>query len=298
MKVYYSDHYTIPLPEGHRFPMSKYRFLREGLVSQKVLLPEELYPTKIASPAETNAAHSIEYIRKVMEGSLSKNEIRRIGFPWSQELVTRSFATVGGAISAAREALKTGFSGNLAGGTHHAFADYGEGFCVFNDQAVAANILRKEVLVKRIAIIDLDVHQGNGTASIFKEIDDVFVFSVHGEKNFPFLKIPSTLDIPLPDNTGDEEYLAMLELQLPLIKRFTPDIILYQAGVDALKEDRLGRLALTFDGLKKRDEMVLHFAKFNGIPISLAMGGGYAEPIELTVQAHINTYKAAREFFS
>lgn len=297
MKIYYSDHYTIPLPEGHRFPMQKYQLLREGLLREGVLSPQELLATEPATFEEVASVHDARYVQKIIDGTLEKLEIRRIGFPWSPALVTRSFATVGGAISAAREAMVSGFSGNLAGGTHHAFSDAGEGFCVFNDQAVVAQILLNERLIRKAAIIDLDVHQGNGTSSIFSGRPEIFVFSMHGEKNFPFRKVPSTLDIPLPDDTGDEIYLQTLEENLPAIKAFSPDIILYQAGVDPLKEDRLGRLSLSFEGLMRRDELVIRFAKENGIPISLAMGGGYAEPIELTVRAHINTYRAGRLIF-
>lgn len=266
--------------------------MREGVLS-----PHELIATEPATFGEVASVHDIAYVQNIIGGTLEKMEIRRIGFPWSPALVTRSFATVGGAISAAREAMVSGFSGNLAGGTHHAFADAGEGFCVFNDQAVAAQILLNERLIRKAAIIDLDVHQGNGTSSIFSGRPEVFVFSMHGDKNFPFRKVPSTLDIPLPDDTGDEIYLQTLEENLPAIKAFSPDIILYQAGVDPLKEDRLGRLSLSFEGLMRRDELVIRFAKENGIPISLAMGGGYAEPIELTVSAHINTYRAGKLIF-
>lgn len=297
MKIFYSDFYTIPLPEGHRFPMEKYRLLREGLVSEGVLSADELHLTGLATLEEVSLAHSADYISAVLNGTLSAMEVRKIGFPWSPALAQRSLATVGGAISAAFEALENGFSGNLAGGTHHAFRESGEGFCVFNDQAVTAELLLEKNLVKSVLIIDLDVHQGNGTASIFSGRNDVFVFSMHGEKNYPFRKVESHLDIPLPDNTGDEEYLLTLSRYLPGLFQFRPDIVLYQAGVDPLKQDRLGRLDLTFNGLMERDRMVLLACKQNGVPVSLAMGGGYAVPIELTVQAHINTYRAAKEDF-
>lgn len=297
MKIYYSDHYTIPLPEGHRFPMEKYQMLREGLVSANVLSLNELEQTRLATPDEVASVHADSYINAVLNGTLSPLEIRKIGFPWSSELAIRSLATVGGAISAAFEALDGGISGNLAGGTHHAFSASGEGFCVFNDQAVAAQLLISQNLVKKVLIIDLDVHQGNGTASIFSGREDVFVFSMHGEKNYPFRKVDSHMDVPLPDHTGDDEYLSQLSRYLPYLFDLNPDIILYQAGVDPLKEDRLGRLDLTFQGLIERDKMILSESRRRGIPISLAMGGGYSVPIKLTIEAHINTYRVVKEIY-
>lgn len=297
MKIFYSNHYTIPLPEGHRFPMGKYRLLREGLVSEGVLLRSELEQTRLATQDEVASVHSNDYIEAVLNGTLSPQEVRKIGFPWSPALAERSLATVGGAISAAFEALENGISGNLAGGTHHAFRDSGEGFCVFNDQAVVAQVLRDQNLVKKVLIIDLDVHQGNGTSSIFAGRNDVFVFSMHGEKNYPFRKVDSHLDIPLPDHTNDEEYLLLLDRYLPYLFDQKPDIVLYQAGTDPLKEDRLGRLNLTFEGLMERDRMVLSKCYDSGVPVALAMGGGYAVPIELTIKAHINTYRVAREIY-
>ncbi|QOJ29146.1 MAG: histone deacetylase [Ignavibacteriales bacterium] len=297
MKIFYSDHYTIPLPEGHRFPMEKYRLLREGLVEAGVLQLSELHQTRIASEDEVASVHSPAYIKSVSNGTLTPMQIRKIGFPWSPELAVRSFATVGGAISAAFEALKTGISGNLAGGTHHAFRESGEGFCVFNDQAVAAQLILSQKLVKKVLIVDLDVHQGNGTSDIFSDSEDVFVFSMHGEKNYPFKKVNSHLDIPLIDNMEDDEYLGILGKHLPSLFDQNPDIVLYQAGVDPLREDRLGRLDLSFAGLKERDRMVLSECKKRGIPVSLAMGGGYAVPISLTVEAHINTYRVVKELY-
>jgi acetoin utilization deacetylase AcuC-like enzyme len=223
--------------------------------------------------------------------------MKRIGFPWSIDLYERSRATVGGAISAARAALKDGISGNLAGGTHHAHADRGEGFCVFNDIAVAAKILKSENLAQRIAIIDLDVHQGNGNSSILAHDKDIFILSLHGEKNYPYKKISSTLDIGFEDGTKDAEYLLKLKEALDVVLDFDPDFIFYQMGVDPLKEDILGNLHLTFEGLMERDRMVLSAAKEREIPISLALGGGYAKPIELTVVAYANTYRVVRELW-
>lgn len=277
--------------------MEKYRLLREWLVEAGVLQSSELHQTRIASEDEVASVHSPAYIKSVSNGTLEPMQIRKIGFPWSPELAVRSFATVGGAISAAFEALKTGISGNLAGGTHHAFRESGEGFCVFNDQAVAAQLILSQKLVKKVLIVDLDVHQGNGTSDIFSDSKDVFVFSMHGEKNYPFKKVKSHLDIPLKDNMEDDEYLGILGKHLPSLFDQNPDIVLYQAGVDPLREDRLGRLDLSFAGLKERDRMVLSECKKRGIPVSLAMGGGYAVPISFTVEAHINTYRIVKELY-
>jgi len=242
-------------------------------------------------------AHTREYVEAVLNGTLSEFQIRKIGFPYSEALVKRSLATVGGALAAAEEALRSGVSGNLAGGTHHAFADSGEGYCVFNDLAVVTKYLLTVQKVRRVAIVDLDVHQGNGNAAILGGRDDVFIFSMHGAKNYPFRKPPSTIDIDLPDGTSDKEFLSILKEYLPKVFVFKPDMVLYQAGVDPLKEDALGRLSLTHEGLQERDRLVLKECRKHGIPVSLALGGGYAKPIDLTVEAHIGTYKAVREVF-
>jgi acetoin utilization deacetylase AcuC-like enzyme len=233
----------------------------------------------------------------VQNGTVERMIMRRIGFPWTPELVVRSFTIVGGAIASAEEALESGFAGNLAGGTHHALWDAGEGFCVFNDLAVVTMSLLTRGLVRRVAIVDVDVHQGNGNSAILGKRDDVYILSLHGEKNYPFRKVPSTVDIDLPDNTGDDEYLPILQRELERVIAWKPDIILFQAGVDPLKEDFLGRLSLTMKGLAKRDEIVLSACKRHGIPVSIAMGGGYAKPIEHTVEAHIQTYKVLRSVY-
>ncbi|MCS6988671.1 MAG: histone deacetylase [Chloroherpetonaceae bacterium] len=297
MKVFYSDHYTIPLPDGHRFPMEKYRLIRLALLRDGVLRDDELAEPPMPSAETLTLAHAPDYVQAVTNGTLTEFQIRKIGFPYSAALVRRSYATVGGALAAAEEALRNGISGNLAGGTHHAFADSGEGYCVFNDLAVVTNHLISVQKVKRVAIIDLDVHQGNGNAAILGGRSDVFIFSMHGAKNYPFRKVPSTLDIDLPDGTGDKDFLAILKDCLPKVFAFKPDIVLYQAGVDPLKEDALGRLALTLEGLQERDRLVLKACRKHGIPVSLALGGGYAQPIDLTVEAHVGTYKAVRETF-
>ena len=298
MRVYYSDRYTLPLPKGHRFPIEKYRLLRNYLLSEGILKSEMIFESPLATEDQLKFAHTAEYIQQMRDGTISKEIIKRIGFPWSKDLYERSCSTVGGAISAARYALKAGIAGNLAGGTHHAHSDRGEGYCVFNDIAVAARILQAEGLAKKIAIVDLDVHQGNGNSSIFCSDQDVFILSLHGEKNYPFKKIPSTLDIPLADGTTDEEYLTKLKPALQHVLNFKPDFIFYQMGVDPLKEDCLGKLNLTFAGLMERDRMVLSSAYDRKIPISLALGGGYSKPIELSVKAYANTYRVAQEIWN
>jgi acetoin utilization deacetylase AcuC-like enzyme len=297
MKIFYSDKYTVELPAGHRFPMEKYRLVRLGLLGEGLLCEEELLEPSLATREAVTLAHAPEYFDAIYNGTIDPKAMRRIGFPWSRSLVVRSLASVGGALSAAEEALRSGVSGNLAGGTHHALADSGEGFCVFNDIAVVILHLLEQGSIKRAAIVDLDVHQGNGNSAILGDRQDVFIFSMHGEKNYPFRKVPSTLDIDLADGTGDEEYLFHLQTALPVVFEFRPDIVFYQAGVDPLKEDVLGRLSLSMAGLASRDRLVLSECKRHAIPVSLALGGGYAKPIELTVEAHIQTYRILKEIF-
>lgn len=297
MRVYFSDHYTIELPEGHRFPMRKYFLLREALLEQGIVADHELIDPGLASPADLLRAHSQRYVNSVINGTLEPMEIRRIGFPWTQSLVTRSLATVGGCMAATYAALEDGVSGNLAGGTHHAMTDAGEGYCVFNDVAVAIRRLQQEHRVHNVAIVDLDVHQGNGNSEILGSDPGVTVFSMHGAKNYPFRKIPSTVDVELEDDVGDEAYLNLLELHLPVILDRRPDVVFYQCGVDPLFSDRLGRLSLTFDGLMERDRVVLQGCKERNIPVVLNLGGGYAEPITDTIQAQCNTYRVVRRVF-
>jgi acetoin utilization deacetylase AcuC-like enzyme len=297
LRIFYSDRYTVELPPGHRFPMQKYRMVREGLVAAGLVSPSELFEPDLADRATLERAHTPEYVAALCDGTIDPRAMRRIGFPWSPALVTRSLASVGGALAAAEEALRTGVSGNLAGGTHHAQAAWGEGYCVFNDLAVTALHLLATHSISRIAIVDLDVHQGNGCAAILGNHPGVFVFSMHGDKNFPFRKVASTLDVALPDATGDEDYLTALSGSLPQVLDFAPELILYQAGVDPLEEDALGRLSLTMEGLAERDRVVLSACRKHDIPVSLALGGGYAEPIERTVDAHVQTYRVLREVF-
>lgn len=296
-RVYYSDHYTLPLPEGHRFPMAKYRMLRDLLVAERIIAAAQLQPSPIASRDLLCLAHDPLYVAAIENGSVDVEIVKRIGFPWTPELYARSAATVGGAVGAALAALRDGVAGNLAGGTHHAHFDRGEGYCVFNDLAVAARHLLHTGAVHRVAIVDLDVHQGNGNSSILALDSAIFVASIHGEKNYPFKKVPSSYDEGLPDGTGDEEYLAAVDRLLTAVSTFAPDFIFYQMGVDPLREDKLGKLALTFEGLMERDRRVLQFARTRDIPVSLALGGGYAQPIELSVRAYANTYRVLNEVF-
>jgi acetoin utilization deacetylase AcuC-like enzyme len=275
--------------------MGKYRLLREALLVSGVLQANELVP---AEPVDVQAllrVHTPRWVRAVLEDRLTESEERRLGFPWSPELVMRSRAAVGGTCAAAARALTDGIGGNLAGGTHHAFPDHGEGYCVFNDIAVSIRMVQAEGSVRRALVVDLDVHQGNGTAAVFDEDPDVFTFSMHGERNFPFRKQRSSLDIGLPDGVGDDVYLDVLSRHLPrVLEAARPDIVYYQAGVDPLAEDTLGRLSLTHAGLEARDTFVLEAARRSGIPVVVTLGGGYARPLEATVRAHIGTYRAAR----
>lgn len=297
LKVFYTDKYRVPLPDSHRFPMTKYRLTREYLIANNVLKESELFEPDIATEEEILSVHSEDYYESLRTGSIDEKAIRRLGLPWSYELFLRSLASVGGSLSSAKSALQNGVAGNLSGGTHHAFRDYGEGYCVFNDFAIVSTYLLQNNLAKKIAIIDLDVHQGNGTSSLLKENKDVFILDMHGEKNYPYEKIPSTLDVSLPDNTNDEQYLYVLENKLSIVFDFEPDIVLYLAGVDPLKEDALGRLALTKGGLRERDYMVLNECKKRNIPVSIALGGGYAKPINLTVECYAQTYEVVKEVF-
>lgn len=297
MKVFYSDHYTLPLPPEHRFPMQKYERLRNYLLAENILEPHELHVSPLASRELLVLAHDPAYVEGVRTGTLAPEIIKRIGFPWSPQLYTRSCATVGGALEAARAALKDGIGGNLAGGTHHAHGDRGEGYCVFNDIAVVTRELQRQGLARRIAIIDLDVHQGNGNSSILSQDEGVFIFSMHGEKNYPFKKVPSHLDIGLADGTTDEVFLEKLAEGMAHVAVFDPDYVFYQMGVDPLKEDKLGRMSLTFEGLRERDRVVLQYTRERGVPVSLALGGGYAEPIELSVRAYANTYRVAKQIY-
>jgi acetoin utilization deacetylase AcuC-like enzyme len=293
-RLFYTDGCELPLPAGHRFPIEKYRLLRKLLEADGGFALEAAPLAEIAS---IELVHDAEYVRAFVEGKLDGAAMRRIGFPWSEGLVKRTLASVGSTLAATREALRRGWGGTLAGGTHHAFRAVGSGYCVFNDIAVAIAWLRAERGMRRAAVVDLDVHQGDGTAEIFREDEDVLTLSVHCKENFPLRKQQSRIDVELDAGTGDEEYLRRLEDLLPRVRGFRPEIIFYQAGVDGLAEDRLGKLSLTLDGLKERDRQVMKLAAGCGVPLAITLGGGYAEPIRLTAEAHANTFLTAREIF-
>ena len=272
--------------------------LRNKLTQDGTLGTAQLLPSPTISEVDLLRAHDESYVRSVLEGRVAADIERRIGLPVTTTLVARSLATTGGSLAAARAALQSGLSGQLAGGTHHAHRDFGSGYCVFNDLAVTALALLAERRVGRVAIVDLDVHQGDGNAQILAGNDSVFVLSVHGEKNFPFRKVPSTLDVGLPDGTEDAPYLQALGGALEQVADFNPDILLYLSGADPLKTDTLGRLSLTFDGLVARDRVVLEFCRRLATPVSIAIGGGYADPISDSVRAYANTFRVAREVFT
>lgn len=295
MRFYYSDLHDLNLPAGHRFPGNKYGLLRQALLAENIVADAQLKSAPFATDAMLERAHDPNYIRAIETGEIDPAIMRRIGFAWSAHIARRARATMGGAVAAAYQALAEGISGQLAGGTHHAHYDHGAGYCVFNDFAVAALDLLAAGAVERVAIIDLDVHQGDGNAALLTGRNDVFVYSMHGEKNFPFRKVASDLDVALEDHADDDAYLRALDETLPAVWAFKPDIILYQAGVDPLKEDRLGRLDLSANGLLERDRMVIRAAKARGIAVSMAIGGGYADPIAASVAAYANTYKVAKE---
>jgi acetoin utilization deacetylase AcuC-like enzyme len=299
MRAFYSDRYVIALPENHQFPIVKYAMIRQRLDREKTLTPSQVLEPRPACRDEILLVHEAEYYDRLVAGQLTEREIRRLGLPWSEALVGRSRLSVAGTLEGARAALRDGVAANLGGGTHHAFADHGEGFCVLNDIAVAILVLRAEGLIRRAAVVDCDVHQGNGTAAIFASDPEVFTLSLHGEKNYPLLKQQSTVDVGLADKTEDEEYLSLLSYHLGIVlDRFRPDILFYQSGVDPYRDDRLGRLALTIDGLKRRDLMVFHECRSRSLPCVITLGGGYARRVADTVEAHCNTVRAAREVYS
>jgi acetoin utilization deacetylase AcuC-like enzyme len=294
LTVWSSARYTFPLPDGHRFPVEKYEMLRRRVIEEGIVSAEHVLDPARAPDEALRLVHSADYLHRFTTGALDPAEVRRLGFPWSPGLVERSYRAVGGTIEAARHALEHGLAMNLAGGTHHAFPDHGEGFCVFNDVAVAIRLLQKEGAVRRAAVIDLDVHQGNGTHAIFAGDASVFTFSMHGGRNYPFHKVPGTLDVELADGTGDDEYLERLMELLPdVIASAAPDIVFYIAGADPHEGDKLGRLGLTFDGLARRDAYVLERCREVGLPVAIAIGGGYGTAIVDTVSVHARTASIA-----
>lgn len=294
MRVFYSDRYMIPLPPNHQFPMAKYRLTRDRLLAEGTITFWNLSEPGLASDRDILLVHDPGYWYRCRRGELTPHEVRRIGFPWSTALVNRSRASVQGTILAAQSAIRDGVACNLAGGTHHAYPDHGEGYCVLNDIAIATRVLQRDGALRRVAVIDCDVHQGNGTAAIFSGDPDVFTFSMHGAKNYPARKEESHLDLHLPDGLGDDDYLALLDRHLhPILDDFQPGIVFFQAGVDPFHGDRLGKLALSHDGLLRRDRLVLDACRLRRIPVVTTMGGGYARLIEDTVEAHCNTVRAA-----
>lgn len=294
MKIFYTDRFVLPLPAGHRFPMRKYADLRERVAASDWSRDDMLLEPDAADDETLATAHSPDYVRRIATGGLDAREIRAIGFPWSPEMVERSRRSAGATVSACRAALASGCGVNLAGGTHHAFRDRGEGYCVFNDAAVALLTLKREGLVERAAVVDCDVHQGNGTASILANESTLFTFSIHGEKNFPFRKERSDLDIELPDGTGDDIYLDALDRGLDrTIAAARPELVVYLAGADPYRDDRLGRLALSKAGLVERDRRVFEACDRAGVPVAVAMAGGYAREVSDTVDIHFATVEAA-----
>lgn len=298
LKVAYSKIYNHPLPENHRFPMEKYDLIPKKLIAEKTFSKNNFFEPGILNKEDVLLTHTNDYYNKLVSQSLSKKEIRPIGFPLSKLLIEREKKIAQGTIECVSFSIKNGISMNIAGGTHHAFADKGEGFCMLNDQAIAANYLLYNDLAKKILIIDLDVHQGNGTASIFKNDMNVFTLSFHGKKNYPFKKEKSDLDIEFDDGTEDIEYLTKLEDVIPnIIKILNPDFIFYLSGVDILKTDKLGRLSLSIEGCKKRDSIILNLCKTFNIPLQISMGGGYSKNIEDIINAHCNTFRLAKEIY-
>jgi len=299
MKAYYLDHFVLPLPEGHRFPMAKYSMLRDRVARE--LLGVQLLEAPAATEGELALAHAPDYVLAVKSGGLSAQAQREIGFPWSPAMAERSVRSAGASVAAGRVAMQEGIAGNLAGGTHHASASQGGGFCVFNDIAVTARVLQMEHFRAtkqglQVLVIDLDVHQGNGTAEIFANDSSVFTLSLHGEKNFPFRKVNSDLDVGLPDGCADDAYSVALEEALAqVLKRFQPQFVIYLAGADAHEGDRLGRLKLTEEGMQRRDRQVFDWARAQSLPMLICMGGGYGRDLSQTVQVQMNTWQLAFE---
>jgi acetoin utilization deacetylase AcuC-like enzyme len=295
MLIYYTDHFVLPLPPGHRFPMRKYADLRARVAA---VAPALLRVPPAATDAELARAHDTAYVAAATQGALDERAQKRIGFPWSPAMIERSRRSAGATVAACRSALASGCGINLAGGTHHAHREYGEGFCVFNDAAVAARAMQAEGLASRVLVVDLDVHQGDGTAAIFADDASVFTLSMHGRNNFPFRKHDSDLDVELDDGTGDASYLAALDVSLTrALERARPDLAIYLAGADPYHADRLGKLALTKAGLLARDRRVLTSLRAAGIPVAIAMAGGYADDIADIVDIHYATVMLALEFW-
>ncbi len=299
MHIAYAPIYSHPLPEGHRFPMLKYELIPEQLLHEGTITNENIFLPKPCTDEIVLWAHNKDYVAKLHNQTLSEKEQRHIGFPQSPQLTLREFIITQGTIDCCHYATENGVALNVAGGTHHAFADKGEGFCLLNDMAVASNYLLKKNLAKQILIIDLDVHQGNGTAKIFENENRVFTFSMHGEHNYPFHKEKSDLDIPLKDGTTDKEYLPLLQSALSkLIDKVNPDFAFFLSGVDILESDKFGKLKITMDGCRQRDEIVFSSLYKHQIPCAVAMGGGYSVDVRVIVEAHCNTFRAGKDIYA
>ena len=297
MLVFYSPRYYADIGEGHVFPIRKFELVRDRLLREGTLAAGEIIEPYPAAIEDVLLVHTEDYVTRLRAGALTERELKRLGLPWSKALVRRSFLATSGTIGAARAALKDGVASNLAGGTHHAFADRGEGFCVLNDVAVADRVLLRDRLVRRAGVVDLDVHQGNGTATIFEGDPAVFTFSMHGAKNYPLQKARSSLDVNLADGTGDDEYLETLARHLPAVFAHGPDLVFYLGGADPYAGDKLGRLGLSVAALRARDELELAECRRRGVPVATVMSGGYAADISDTVEIHCNTVRAARSVF-
>ena len=297
MQVFYTPRYYAEIGAGHIFPIRKFELVRERLLSEGTLEPPEIVEPSPAPLEDVLLVHTEDYVSRLCNGQLTTKELRRLGLPWSESLVQRSFYAVGGTIAATEAALAEGYSSNLAGGTHHSFADRGEGFCVLNDVAIAIRAMRARHRIRRAAIVDCDVHQGNGTATIFNGDTETFTFSMHGANNYPLFKACSTLDVELPDGTQDGEYLETLERHLPSVFAHDPDIVFYLAGADPFARDKLGRLALSIDGLRERDAYVLRECYAREVPIVTVMSGGYGKDINDTIEIHCNTIRMVKEVF-
>jgi acetoin utilization deacetylase AcuC-like enzyme len=297
MRLFYSPRYYADIGPGHIFPIRKFELVRDRLLAEGTALSDHFAEPQPATKAEVLLVHTKDYVERLCAGELSPNEVRRLGLPWSHALVQRSFYAAGGTICAARDALSYGVASNLAGGTHHAFPDHGEAFCVLNDVAIAIRVLQNESLIKTAAVVDCDVHQGNGTASIFHNDSSVFTFSMHGAKNYPLFKQTSTIDIELPDGTQDEAYLGTLRANLLAVFQYHPDIVFYLAGADPFEGDKLGRLSVSIDGLRERDVIVLSNSHERGIPVVTVMSGGYGEKLDDTIEIHCNTIRSVCSVF-
>ena len=297
MQVFYTPRYYADIGQGHIFPIRKFELVRDKLLAEGTLYPEEIIEPGQAPLEAVLMVHTEDYVSRLCSGDLTPKEIRRLGLPWSESLVRRSFYAVGGTLAATQASLTEGYSSNLAGGTHHSFADRGEGFCVLNDVAIAIRAMRARKLIQRAAIVDCDVHQGNGTATIFDADADTFTFSMHGANNYPLFKARSTLDVELPDETSDAAYMEALAGHLPHVFQSDPDIVFYLAGADPYRGDKLGRLALSIDGLRERDAYVLRECYEREIPIVTVMSGGYGKDINDTIEIHYNTIRLVKEIF-